>query len=80
MGFSRNVVESGALFALDFDYKAIGRQAGALVSSILSGKQISESEVTVPDIIWFHYNQKSASHLGIVIPQEFVAIAKEVYQ
>jgi putative ABC transport system substrate-binding protein len=80
MGFSRNVVESGALFALDFDYKAIGRQAGTLVSSILSGKQVGNSEVTVPDIIWFHYNQKSASNLGIVIPQEFVSIAKEVYQ
>lgn len=80
MGFSSNVVESGALFALDFDYKGIGRQAGTLVCSILSGKQISESEVTVPDIIWFNYNKKSASNLGIIIPQELASIAKGVYE
>lgn len=80
MGFSRTVVESGALFALDFDYKAIGRQAGAIVDKLLDGKQSSGREVTVPDIIWFHYNQKTSENLGITVPSELVAIAKEVYR
>ncbi|MEW6050053.1 MAG: ABC transporter substrate-binding protein [Candidatus Zixiibacteriota bacterium] len=80
MGFSRNVVESGALFALDFDYKAIGRQAGELANQILIGASAGSLSVTTPDIIWFHYNEKTAQHMSITIPQELVAIAKEVYR
>lgn len=80
MGFSRYVVESGALFALDFDYKAIGRQAGRIADKILSGAEPGKIEVTTPDIIWFHYNEKTAQHVKVTIPPELVAIAKEVYR
>ncbi len=80
MGFSRYVVESGALFALDFDYKAIGRQAGRIVNSILDGVEPGNIPVTTPDIIWFHYNEKTAEHVNIRIPPDLVAIAKEVYR
>lgn len=80
MGFSRNVVESGALFALDFDYKAVGRQAGDMVAAILSGTSPTSLGVTVPDIIWFHYNEKTAAHLHVTIPPELIAVAKEVYR
>ena len=80
MGFSRYVVESGALFALDFDYKAIGRQAGRIVFRILDGAKPGSITVTTPDIIWFHYNEKTAQHLDVQIPADLVAIAKEVYR
>jgi len=80
MGFSRYVVESGALFALDFDYKAIGRQAGRIVNQILQGANPNRIKVTTPDIIWFHYNEKTAKHVKVTIPSELVAIAKEVYR
>ena len=80
MGFSRYVVESGALFALDFDYKAIGRQAGTLAAQVLAGANPGRIRVTTPDIIWFHYNEKTAKHVRVVIPEELVAIAKEVYR
>jgi putative ABC transport system substrate-binding protein len=80
MGFSRNVVESGALFALDFDYKAVGRQAGAQICQILSGARPSDIPVTSPDIIWFHYNEKTAQRLSVTIPKDLVAVAKEVYR
>jgi putative ABC transport system substrate-binding protein len=80
MGFSRNVVESGALFALDFDYKAIGRQAGDLANHVINGAKPQDLAVTTPDIIWFHYNEKTAQHMNITIPPELVTIAKEVYR
>ena len=80
MGFSRNVVESGALFALDFDYKAIGRQAGNAVAQVLNGARPSDIPVTTPDIIWFHYNENTAKHLRISVPADLVAVAKEVYR
>ena len=80
MGFSRNVVESGALFALDFDYKAIGRQAGGIVNTVLSGQSPARIEVSTADIIWFHYNEKTAKYIKVTIPEELVAIAKAVYR
>ncbi len=80
MGFSKYVVESGALFALDFDYKAVGRQAGNIVNKILDGKKPSAIKVTTADVIWFHYNEKTAERINIVIPDELAAVAKEVYR
>lgn len=80
MGFSRNVVESGALFALDFDYKAVGRQAGEIVCQVLRGGRPENISVTTPDIIWFHYNENTAQHINIKIPEQLVAVAKEVYR
>lgn len=80
MGFSRHVVESGALFAIDFDYKAIGRQAGEIASRILNGGRVEDSPVTAPDIRWFHYNERTAEYLGIRVPDELIAVAKEVYR
>jgi putative ABC transport system substrate-binding protein len=80
MGFSRHIVESGALFALDFDYKAIGFQAGAAVNRVIAGKSPGKIPVTQADIIWFHYNEKTAKHINLTVPDELVAIAKEVYR
>ncbi len=80
MGFSRNLVESGALFALDFDYKDIGRQAGKIALKVLSGRSPANIKVEVPGIIWFHYNEKTAKHINIDVPEDLVAIAKEVYR
>ncbi|UCC43491.1 MAG: ABC transporter substrate-binding protein [Candidatus Zixiibacteriota bacterium] len=80
MGFSRNVVESGALFALDFDYKAVGRQAGKTACRILEGTDPGKIPVTSPDVIWFHYNERTAEHIKVKIPDDLTAIAKEVYR
>ena len=80
MGFSRYVVESGALFAIDFDYKAIGRQAGDIANRVIRGERPANIGVTCPDVRWFHYNEKTAGHLNITIPEELAAVAKEVYR
>lgn len=80
MGFSKNMVESGALFALDYDYKDIGRQAGKIALEIISGKPPASIPVAVPGIIWFHYNEKTAKHISVTIPEDLAAVAKEVYR
>ncbi len=80
MGFSRHVVESGALFALDFDYKAIGYQAGEIVNKLINGADASEIRVTSSDVIYFHYNEKTAKYIKINIPPELIAVAREVYK
>lgn len=80
MGFSRYVVESGALFALDFDYKAVGRQAGQIACRVIGGQKPGSISVTSADLLWFHYNENTARHIKVVIPEDLVAIAKEVYR
>lgn len=80
MGFSRNMVESGALFALDYDYKDIGRQAGKIAVEVLTGRPPASIPVAVPGIIWFHYNEKTAKHISVTIPDDLAAVAKEVYR
>lgn len=80
MGFSGNIVESGALFGLEYDYKDIGRQAGKIACEVLGGQKPSDIPVAVPTIIWFHYNEKTAKHIAIQIPDDLAAVAKEVYR
>ncbi|MBU8932947.1 MAG: ABC transporter substrate-binding protein [candidate division Zixibacteria bacterium] len=80
MGFSQYVVESGALFALDFDHKAVGHQAGEIASRVLAGEAAGKIKVSIVDVIWFHYNERTAHHINIEIPEDLVAIAKEVYR
>ena len=80
MGFSRHVVESGALFALDFDYKAVGQQAGAIAARVIDGVAPAEISVSTVDVLWFHYNEKTAKHINVSIPSELIAVAKEVYR
>ena len=80
MGFSRNLVESGALFSLAYDYKDIGRQTGNIALRVLSGESPARIPVAVPGFIWFHYNEKTAKHIDVHIPDDLVAVAKEVYK
>jgi len=80
MGFSRHVVSSGALFAIDFDYKAIGRQTGHIANRVLDGTRPGDISVTAPDVVWFHYNEKTADLLGISVPDRLASVAKEVYR
>jgi len=79
MGFSRNLVASGALFSLDFDYKAVGFQAGEIVNRVLAGEKPAKIPVSSTDLIWFHYNEKTAQHIDVTVPEELTAVAKEVY-
>jgi len=80
MAFSKNLVESGALFALDYDYKDIGRQAGKIANRVISGRSPRGIEVAVPGVIYFHYNEKTAKHINVEIPEDLAAVAKEVYK
>ena len=80
MGFSRALVEGGGLFTLDFDFKDIGRQAGEIATRVLLGKPPGEIPVSTPGagVIYFKYNEKTASQIDLQIPEELLAIAKEV--
>jgi putative ABC transport system substrate-binding protein len=78
MAFSQSLVESGGLFTLDFDFKDIGRQAGEIARRVLRGDRPAEIPVSTPGVIYFKYNEKTAEQIDVDIPEELLAIAKEV--
>ncbi|MCK5126892.1 MAG: ABC transporter substrate-binding protein [candidate division Zixibacteria bacterium] len=80
MGFSSSLVEAGGLFTLDFDFKDIGRQAGEIASRVLYGTPPGKIPVSTPGagVIYFKYNEKTATQIQVKIPEELLAIAKEV--
>lgn len=78
MGFSQALVEAGGLFTLDFDFKDVGRQAGEIASRVLVGTQPGKIPISTPGVIYFKYNEKTAGQIGIKIPEELLAVAKEV--
>lgn len=78
MGFSRSLVEAGGLFTLDFDFKDVGSQAGEIASRVLKGTPPGEIPVSTPGVIYFKYNEKTATQIDLKIPEELLAVAKEV--
>jgi putative ABC transport system substrate-binding protein len=78
MGFSQELVEAGGLFTLDFDFKDVGRQAGEIASRVLFGATPGQIPVSTPGVIYFKYNEKTAGQINIEIPEELLAVAKEV--
>ncbi|MCH9032502.1 MAG: ABC transporter substrate-binding protein [candidate division Zixibacteria bacterium] len=76
MGFSARIVKSGALFALDMDFKDVGRQTGELTVRVLKGEDPGSIPITRPGIIWFHFNRKTAKHIAANIPEDLRTIAK----
>ncbi len=80
MGFSQSLVEAGGLFTLDFDFKDIGRQAGEIAVRVLSGSDPGAISVTTPGVIYFKYNANTANQIEVHIPEELLAIAKEVVE
>ena len=80
MGFSARIVKSGALFALDMDFKDVGRQAGELTVRVLKGEDPGAIPITRPGIIWFHYNRKTAKYIAAKIPEDLRTIAKGAHE
>jgi putative ABC transport system substrate-binding protein len=73
-------VEKGALFSYGADLRPIGRRAARYVDLILRGARPSSLAVeAVPDVE-FAINLKTASKLGIRVPQQMIIRADEVYR
>jgi putative ABC transport system substrate-binding protein len=73
-------VEQGALFSYGADLRPVGRIAARYVDSILKGTPPSELPVEVFPDVEFAINLKTASKLGIQVPQEMIIRADEVYR
>jgi len=79
IGFSSDLVRSGALAGFSVRYDDVGRQAGLLAKRILSGQPVPFSTVVPPEQMRLSLNLKTAKFLGITIPPDVVNRADEVY-
>jgi putative ABC transport system substrate-binding protein len=73
-------VEKGALFSYGADLRPIGRRAARYVDLILKGTSPSDLAVEVVPDVEFAINLKTASRLGIRVPQQMIIRADEVYR
>ena len=80
MGISPSYVKAGALMALSCDYKDVGRQAGEVASRVIAGEQPSNIPVTAPRRVYLSLNSIVAEQIGIKIPSDVTARAKEIFK
>jgi putative ABC transport system substrate-binding protein len=72
--------EQGALFSYGVDIGPVGRAGARFVDSILRGASPADLPVEEVAALQFAINLKTASRLGIKVPQEMIIRADEVYR
>ncbi|MDP3481212.1 MAG: ABC transporter substrate binding protein [Desulfoprunum sp.] len=80
LGISEANVRQGSLFALVFDPKAVSRQIGEKVQTILGGVDATEILASPPSGYNLYINSNTAQKMGIVLPDEMLRKAKKIYQ
>jgi putative tryptophan/tyrosine transport system substrate-binding protein len=81
LGLSERHAQMGALFSLSFaSSEDIGRQAGELAKSVLTGTRAAEIPYTTPRKLNLTVNLKTAGKLGIEVPKTILGRAATVIQ
>lgn len=80
LGISEANVKQGSLFALVFDPKAVSRQIGEKVQTILNGVDAGELPASAPRRYNLYINSNTAQKMGVVIPDEMLKKARRIYQ
>jgi putative ABC transport system substrate-binding protein len=72
VGLSEAWVKAGALFALERDYIDMGKQLGEIAIKILKGSKTTDIQVEAPRKVRYAVNLKTAEHLRLEIPADFL--------
>jgi putative ABC transport system substrate-binding protein len=78
IGFSSELVRSGALVGLSVNYEDVGRQAAVLARKIL-GSQIKAPASFPPEKLRLALNLKTGKFLGVQIPPDVLNRADQLY-
>ncbi len=79
MGFSPDLVRSGALIGLSVHYQDIGRQGSVLAGTILNDQVLLPVGLVPPDRLRLALNLKTAKYLDITLPPDIINRADELY-
>jgi hypothetical protein len=79
LGISKMHVRQGALLALEFDPGSVGRHLGTMAAASLEGQSIDRNQARPSEHFNLYINRETAQKMGITIPAEMLAIAKNVY-
>jgi len=77
IGLAPKYVRSGSLFALSFDSRAIGLQAGDMARRLLKGKTLAQR--VSPDVVRFVLNKQTADRLGLYLSATLLKKAAHLY-
>lgn len=80
IGTSEAYVKAGALWALVFENKDIGRQSAMLASQILSGTSAASLQETIPRKIGWIINLRTAKLIGVEFSNKIIDQAWEAYE
>jgi putative ABC transport system substrate-binding protein len=80
IGTSEPYVKAGALWALVFESKDIGRQSATLATQILSGASVATLQETIPRKIGWIVNLRTAKLIGVEFPRKIIDQAWEAYE
>lgn len=75
-----DTVARGALAAVGFDYRDVGRQTGRVVARILRGEPAGQIAVQTVETTALHLNKSVASRIGIAFPPDVTASAKKIIE
>ena len=79
LGFSPDLVKSGALIGISVNYENLGQQGGMLAKAIVSGQGGPSLGLAQPDRLRLSLNLKTAKFLGITVPPDIINRADDVY-
>lgn len=79
-GLSTSWAKAGALYALDRDYKDVGRQCGEMAVKMLRGTPASALPPSPPRKVFYALNLKTAEHMKMTIPQTLIDGARHVFR
>lgn len=80
IGIADKYAKMGALYALSFDAKDIGREAAELATRLLDSTPAAPLSPVAPRQFTLSINLRSAASLGISVPQDMIDAAKAVYR
>ncbi len=81
IGLSKSWVKAGALYSLEWDYGAVGRQCAIIAEKILSGTAPDDIPVqSMTDDIFYSINKRTARHLKLDIDEIILDDAAFVFE
>lgn len=79
IGLSEQWVRAGAIYALDWDYADLGSQAAEMALAVLNkGKTLKELPVQAPRKVRPVFNSKTAEHMKLTFPEQWLREMTEV--